>query len=212
MALVMFDYDGVIVDSLAQFTNNFIRACRENGFLGLKSQEDALALFDGNVYETLARFGVDAVTINKILVRYEELAKGYLDKIRLFPGMGQALERIAEQNTIYIITSNISSVPVKVLGKHGISCFKEVLGAEKEKSKIKKIQSTIKKHPELPAFYVGDTRGDIIEGREGGASTVGVAWGWHGAQKLKEVFPDYLVETPEELAELLSEKSKQSEE
>ena len=57
---------------------------------------------------------------------------------------------------------------------------------------------------DMPAFYVGDTKGDMIEGKQAGAVTVAVTWGWHSTEKLTEGSPDYMVHTPTELKNLLS--------
>lgn len=203
MALVMFDYDGVIVDSLEVFTSRFTQACRENGFKEVNAPKDVLSLFEGNVYETMMKRGLDETTIDKILERYEALQGEQLANLELFSGIGEALIRISEKHQVYVITSNLSSATIRVLNQNGIECFKDVIGAEKEKSKIKKICNTIVLHPGVPAYYVGDTKGDMIEGKKAGALTIGVTWGWHTPQKIKEGFPDYLVTTPEELADLL---------
>lgn len=203
MALVMFDYDGVIVDSLEQFTSDFIAACRENGFNELSSQEDALDLFTGNVYESMTERGLGVNRIEKILRAYKTKAMEHLDGLKLFDGMAEALNKISQKNKLYVITSNVSAVPVGVLQKYGINCIEDVLGADREKSKVRKIQQTMRQYPHLLAYYVGDTKGDIIEGQEAGAQTIGVAWGWHGAEKLKECSPDYIVYAPTELTDLL---------
>lgn len=203
MALVMFDYDGVIVDSLEVFTSRFTQACRENGFKEINAQKDVLSLFEGNVYETMMRRGIDEPTINSILERYEVLQGGQLADLKLFSGIGEALIRISKNHQVYVITSNLSSATIQVLNQNGIECFKDVVGAEKEKSKIKKIHNTMSLHPGIPAYYVGDTKGDMIEGKKAGTITIGVTWGWHTPQKITEGFPDHLVHTPEELADLL---------
>lgn len=203
MALVMFDYDGVIVDSLEVFTSRFTQACRENGFKEVNVAEDVLSLFDGNVYETMMRRGLDESTINNILERYEVLQSEQLADLQLFNGIGEALIRISKIHQVYVITSNLSSATIRVLNQNGIECFRDVIGAEKEKSKIKKIHSTMSLHPGIPAFYVGDTKGDMLEGKKAGTQTIGVTWGWHTPEKIKEGSPDYLVDTPEELADLL---------
>lgn len=203
MALVMFDYDGVIVDSLEVFTSRFSQACRENGFKEVNAPKDVIGLFDGNVYETMISRGVDESTIDNILKRYEVLQGEQLADLELFNGIGEALERISEKHQVYVITSNLSSATIRILNQNGIECFKDVIGAEKEKSKIKKIRNTMSLHPGTPAYYVGDTKGDMIEGKNAGTQTIGVTWGWHTPQKIKEGFPDYLVDTPEELADFL---------
>lgn len=198
----MFDYDGVIVNSLDFFIEDFITACRENGFAGLTGQKDVMALFDNNVYEAMTDRGVDSTAIDKILKTYANKANEHINKLKIFEGMDEVLKSIAQDNKIYIITSNVSSITAAVLKRNGITCFEDVLGADIEKSKIKKIQKVMQQYPDMQAYYVGDTTGDISEGKAAGAGTIGVAWGWHGAERLKASQPDYLVYSPDELADL----------
>lgn len=207
MAVVMFDYDGVIVDSFAMHVQNFIEACRENGFKGIKNKDDLLELYNGNVYQGMLEQGLTREAIDQILAAYQYKQNAYLDGIKLFEGMAEALGNIARYHPIYIITSNVSQAPVTVLARHHVNCYQEVLGAEKEKSKIKKIKMTMEKHQGLPAFYVGDTVGDILEGRAAGAATIGVAWGWHGAAKLDKSNPDFIASTPQSLSAYLCKES-----
>lgn len=204
MALVMFDYDGVIVDSLDIFVSRFSQACLENGFQGINEPRDVISFFDGNVYETMLSRGIRESVIDSILKRYELLQNEQLTNLELFAGIGEALQRIAGQHSIYVITSNLSAATGQILAMNGIHCFNDIIGAEKEKSKIKKIQRVKALHPGMPAYYVGDTKGDMIEGKKAGTKTIGVTWGWHSPEKIREGNPDYLVRTPEELADLLS--------
>ncbi|MDF2572941.1 MAG: putative phosphatase [Sporomusa sp.] len=201
-ALVMFDYDGVIVDSLQVFCLNYIAACQENGLSEIKTEKDVLALFEHNVYATLLERGVTAKTIDKILKSYERRQSDYLQELKLFDSMGNALNEISKRNKTFIITSNVSSATESVLQRYDIDCFQEVIGAEKEKSKIRKIEIVRARFKELPAFYVGDTKGDMIEGKAAGAITVGVTWGWHSSEKLREARADYIVQSPQELVSL----------
>jgi phosphoglycolate phosphatase len=201
MSLVMFDYDGVIVDSLALFIDGWARACGAFGF-EIHSTEEAISLFDENVYVSMRRQGVDNATIDRILELYKTSSN--FAGVEVFPGMADALDAIAVRNEVIIITSNLSSTARVVLEKNNIRCVADVIGAEHEKSKIKKIAGVTARFPGLTPYYVGDTRGDMFEGREAGALTIGVTWGWHTTAKLKEGDPDYLVDTPAELAALFA--------
>lgn len=204
MSLVMFDYDGVIADSYAQFIEDWMRVCRSHGIV-FRRAEEAIGLFDGNVYESMRRMGVDDETINRILEEYRATAN--FQDVELFPGMADALREIAALHRVVIITSNLSAAVRGVLERHGVDCVSEVIGAEREKSKIKKIKAVISRFPELTPYYVGDTRGDMLEGREAGSLTVAVTWGWHTADRLMEGRPDYLVNTPGELVALFKDDS-----
>jgi phosphoglycolate phosphatase len=203
MGLAMFDYDGVIVDSFDQVARDFAEACRANGFYGINTKEDLAILHDGNCYEQMMKLGLPEWKVDKIIRDYEAIAGNHLEEIPLFEGMAEALQLIAGRHKIVIITSNISEQVRNVLKKRGITCVEDVIGAELEKSKVKKIRRVMQLYSVFPAYYIGDTVGDIIEGREAGVLTVGVAWGWHDREKLESVSPDYLVSTPQELAAVL---------
>jgi phosphoglycolate phosphatase len=202
-ALVMFDYDGVIVDSFELFSACFMKACHQNNFYELNSPEKILALFETNVFEALLGFGLDDHSINRILETFQSDIGAYQNDMRLFDGISHTLRKISKKNKIVIITSNISMAAKQVLINNGIYCFEDVLGAEKEKSKVKKIRLTMARYPGLPAYYIGDTKGDMIEGRKAGAITVAALWGWHAVKKLEEGSPDHLVRSPKELLDLL---------
>lgn len=199
---MMFDYDGVIVNSGEFFVRDFLEACRETGF-DLSGEKEVMALFDNNVYEAMQDRGLDSDVIDKILQAYEKKAAEHIGQLEIFAGMDEVLRKIAQNNEIYIITSNVSGVTTAVLRKNGITCFADVIGADVEKSKVKKIQKLMRQYPDMMVYYVGDTAGDILEGKAAGARTIGVAWGWHGAEKLKAHRPDCLVYTPEELTGIL---------
>jgi phosphoglycolate phosphatase len=200
--LVMFDYDGVIVDSLEVFTSVFISACHKNGYHGIDSGKRLLRLFDGNLFEGMAGLGLDRHLIKRILKTFQADIGEHVDQIKLFDGMAEAMAAIARRNIIVIITSNVSHTVRQVLWEKGIDGFDAVMGAEKEKSKTRKIKQAMMRYPKRPAYYIGDTVGDIIEGRKASALTVAVTWGWHEKEKLKLASPDFMVSSAGELTEL----------
>ncbi|MGD8880249.1 MAG: HAD family hydrolase [Desulfobacterales bacterium] len=202
-ALVMFDYDGVIVDSFELFSLCFIKACQQNKFYELNSPEKVLALFETNIFEAMLNLGLDDHSIHRILETFQSDIATYQNDLKLFDGMLDALKKISENNKIVIITSNVTMVAKRVLQNNGVNCFEDVLGAEKEKSKVKKIRLTMARYPGLPAYYVGDTKGDMLEGRNAGAITVAALWGWHAVKKLEEGSPDHFVRSPKALLDLL---------
>ncbi len=201
--LILFDYDGVIVDSLDVFANAFLASCKACGYDGITTQEQFKALLDGNFYESLKQYGLSKNLIAAILgEQFTGEVQRRIHEIVIFDGMTNALKTLSDRNELMVVTSNVSNVVQQLFDRERINFFKSVLGAEVEKSKVKKIQKAMSIHHGRPVFYVGDTRGDMIEGRQAGAATVAVTWGWHSEDKLRDASPDYVVHTPAELTQL----------
>jgi phosphoglycolate phosphatase len=201
----MFDYDGVIVDSLNVFASTFLAASHACGYAGIKTREQVVSLFDGNFFEKLTQLGLSSHKIDEILGdAHGRKVQKYFTAVKPFQGMHESLKALSGRNVLAVITSNDSKLVRQFLEKEGIACFDEVVGADKERSKVKKIQNIMARYRDLPAFYVGDTKGDMLEGRQAGAVTVAVTWGWHSVKKLTEGTPDYMVHSPAELEKRLS--------
>jgi phosphoglycolate phosphatase len=201
----MFDYDGVIVDSADVFATTFLAASRACGYTGIKTHEQVIRLFDGNFFEALAQLGLSSDKIDEILGdAFERKMRRHKAEVKPFHGIHGSLKVISRRNVLTVITSNDSRIVWQFFEKEDIDCFDEVVGAEIERSKVRKIQKTMGRYQGLPAYYVGDTKGDMIEGKKAGAVTVAVTWGWHSAEKLNEASPDHMVHTMAELETLLS--------
>ncbi|MDX2447497.1 MAG: HAD family hydrolase [Desulfobacterales bacterium] len=201
----MFDYEVVIVDSADVFATTFLAASRACGYTGIKTHEQVMRLFDGNFFEALAQLGLSSDKIDEILGdAFERKMRRHKAEVKPFHGIHGSLKVISRRNVLTVITSNDSRIVWQFFEKEDIDCFDEVVGAEIERSKVRKIQKTMGRYQGLPAYYVGDTKGDMIEGKKAGAVTVAVTWGWHSAEKLNEASPDHMVHTMAELETLLS--------
>lgn len=200
--MLIFDYDGVIVDSLDIFMKNLINACKINGFNQISTKGIFLNLFNGNMYENMAKLGIPKKEIPKILKNLKSGLLNNQNKLQLFDGTKEMLKKLSKDNKIIIITSNVTKVVEEFLKLKNINCFEEIVGADKETSKIKKIENIKSKFKGNTYFYIGDTRGDIIEGKKAGVKTIAVTWGWHNEDKLKEENPDFIVHSPQELLDL----------
>lgn len=204
---IIFDFDGVIVDSLEVWGEAFILACDHHGSGQISTQEAFLDLFENNFFEGAKKIGIDE---EKITLIRKKLAEEYLKnkhKISLFKGIKEMLERLAKEHEIFIVSSNFSDIVQHFLDVHGMTMFKEVLGGDKGRSKVNKIESIKVKFPDREFLYVGDTKGDMIEGKLAGVKTVAVTWGWHSEERLREAYPDYVVSAPNELVSLVSNLS-----
>jgi phosphoglycolate phosphatase len=198
--LFLFDFDGVLADSLDLYSEAVARCLLRIGTPIVKNREDYLALFEGNFYESMAAKGVD-------LVAFAGAAKEILpgidyDAMKPFDGLIPVLEALQKDHLLAVISSNGFRTISKMLERFGFDrFFQEILGSDFLFSKKDKIAHALSKYgiDRERTFYIGDTTGDILEAREAGVRTVAVTWGWHSREKLVAAHPDFLVDRPEDL-------------
>jgi phosphoglycolate phosphatase len=200
----MFDFDGVVVDSLEAFAAALTVACEEQGIAVVRSVDDVVGLLNGNVYEGFRAAGVDEQGAVRAMTAAIRTLERDLSSLRPFPGVAEALARLGERFDVVIVTSNSERLVGSFLAEHGITGVAAVAGVESGVSKIEKIAAVARRYPSQHAFpFIADTAGDMREAREAGATPIGVGWGWHDAERLRAAGATRVVASPEELLELL---------
>jgi len=201
----MLDHDGVVVDSLEIFTTSFVEACRRVGLPQVTSAEDVLALLDGNFYESLRDAGAEDAQIREAMIRTAGALRLAMPALRPFPLMPEVLNDLAEARHLVIVSSNAGDVVELFLKRHGIAGVAEVAGAESGRSKVAKVKALMARFPGQPCYwFVGDTTGDMREARLAGATPLGVAWGWHGAEELEAAGAERIADTPADLLAIVA--------
>ena len=198
--LFLFDFDGVLADSLDLYSEAVIRCLERIGTPIVKDREEYLDLFEGNFYESMATRGVD-------LAAFSEAAREILpgidyDSMKPFPGLIPMLSALGKDHILLVVSSNGYRTIRAMLDRYGFApYFQEILGSDFRFSKKEKIDYAVAKYgiPREKVFYIGDTAGDVLEARAAGVQTVAVTWGWHDRERLAAVHPDFLVDTPEGL-------------
>ena len=198
----IFDYDGVIVDSLKIVTKMLVSILPKYNIKSIKNKKDIINLFDKNFYASLQELGLNKKQIPEIIDYQKKELESKEDQIPLFKGIKNILNQLSKKNKLIIITSGITSVVRKKLESQNINVIEEILGADKGTNKIKKINIIKAKYPSSKFYYIGDTIGDIFEGKKANVKTVAVTWGYHSLQKLRKSHPDTIINSPRELLKL----------
>lgn len=206
--VLIFDYDGVIVDSLPIFMKFFFEACELYGFNDLASKEEFLKLFHGNMFDKMIEQGMSKTTILAVVNHLKQGLLKNQDKINVFPDIKSVLMELSNHFTLLISTSNETNVVRNHLESENIDdLFANIYGSDIEPSKVKKIrliQNEINAHKYI---YIGDTIGDIKEAKQANIPSVAVTWGWHEQKDLKKFNPDYMIQKPKELISLFINNS-----
>ena len=202
--VLIFDYDGVIVDSLSLFMKFFFEACELYGYKDLASKEEFLKLFDGNMFDKMMEKGMSEKTILKIVNHLKKELLKNQEKINIFPDIKFVLNELSNHFPLIISTSNETSVVRNYLKSKNIEhLFVDIYGSDIEPSKVKKIQLIQNQLDADKYTYVGDTVGDIKEAKQANIHTIAVSWGWHKKNDLERFNPDFLIQKPMDLISLL---------
>lgn len=203
--LIIFDFDGVLADSLNVFEKAMLEKLTELGYSFVKSKKDILDLFDKNVVHSLIEKGMTAEHMKDTWVHLNNTSAK--QNIPLFDGISDMLCKLSKKCELSIISSNSSTLIKKVLNKNRVhSCFSKISGGESFADKATRIRESMLETGSngTSTFYVGDTVGDIIEGNKAKVTTIGATWGWHDEKKLKKAAPHYIVHKPSELTKLIT--------
>lgn len=201
--LFLFDFDGVLVDSLGLYEKS-VNVCLERiGMPPIASREEFLDLFEENFYGAIAKRGVD---VGEFMLAFKAVTPTLDYSVtRPFSDLIPVLAELKKRHGLVIISSNSSFAIRLMLAKFGFDpYFDDILGADFNFSKIEKILYA-KGHYGTNGghtFYVCDTAGDVREAREAGVKTVAVTWGWHPRERLERAGPDAFIEKPEDLLRL----------
>ncbi len=199
-SLLLFDFDGVLVDSLDLYAEAVARCLERIGTPIVKCREDYLALFEGNFYESMAARGVDLAAFAGAA---REILPGIdYGAVKPFAGLIPVLDVLRQDRILAVISSNgYRTISAMLARFHFDPYFGEIFGSDFRFSKKEKIDHALEKYgiSRDRTFYIGDTAGDIMEARAAGVRSVAVTWGWHSRERLVAVRPDFLVDTPEGL-------------
>jgi phosphoglycolate phosphatase len=201
--LFLFDFDGVLVDSLSLYEKS-VNICLERiGKPLIASREEFLDLFEDNFFSAIAKRGVD---VGEFMAASKAVTPALnYGVVRPVTELIPVLAELKKRHGLIIISSNSSFAIRLMLAKFGFeSYFDDVLGADFNFSKIEKILYAMGHYGTNGGhtFYVCDTAGDVREAREAGVKAVAVTWGWHPRERLERARPDAMIEQPEDLLRL----------
>ncbi len=205
--VLIFDFDGVLADSLSPMLHYAGLVCRELGVPSIPTQADLEALERMEFSEFGRQLGVPADQIDRFVRRNFELFTEREAPLEITSGMQAILTALAIDNQMAIITGNSCSVVEKFLETYQIkTIFDAVLCAEHEGTRFEKILQ-VKRQFDAQGneiYMIGDAVSDIRAAREAEVKSVAAAWGHQSRTRLAGESPDLLVDQPEHLLEYFS--------
>jgi phosphoglycolate phosphatase len=208
---VIFDFDGVLVDSYAAVTGSINAALVEHG-LPARPPAD-LRRFIGpptfSAFSELTGQRPESDAVAAIVATYRErYAEVYLTQTRVFDGIVPMLDALAARMALAIATSKSVVFAEPLLDALGLRRFFVTVAAaaadDTADDKTAIVGRALGLLDGRPAAMVGDRSFDIDAARAHGLLSIGVTWGIGSAEELRAAGADRLVAEPVELLALLA--------
>ena len=195
---IIFDFDGVLIDSMEAFDKAFVQIFELSSvpYNGLETLKE---VFDEGMWDGLKAKGVKLST-GEVL----EILLPCLEKADLFPEIPPVIKSIGEKKSninLAIISANSADFVRGKLEQLSIY-FNTILGVDSQGGKPEKIRGVVQRggFDTKRVYYVGDTKGDMIDARTAGVHPVAAAWGFHEKERLmRESSTEFLLIKPGDL-------------
>ena len=207
MKLIIFDFDGTIADTFEPLITIIQRLSQEFGYKSV-SPEDIDLFRSLTTREIIYQAGVSIWKLPFILRKIKKELNKDIKLVRPFQGMKEALLDLKSQgNELGIITSNSQENVELFLENNQLdTIFSFICSGTTIFGKNKVINRVLtQKNINLSdVIYVGDETRDIEAAKKSNIQVIAVSWGFNSKEILSNQNPDYLIEYPQQLIEVVN--------
>ncbi|MBY0595194.1 HAD family hydrolase [Bacillus bingmayongensis] len=202
---VVFDFDGTLVDSQDIFVPIYNQLAENHGYKTVR-EEDIEPLRKLSISERCKQLHVPIYKLPFLAVEFYKLYQPAIKDLVLFNGMKGVLDELHRKGYEIAIISSNSEEHIRAFLHNNqmeniqdVFCSKNLFGKDKIIKKFLKA----KKIEEKNMVYVGDEQRDIVACKKVGVNVIWVGWGYDVMETIKEDSPDYMVNTPNEILQVV---------
>ena len=204
--VIIFDFDGTLADTIDILLSITNRLSAEFGFKSA-TKEELAQLSNLNSWQILQYSGISIFKFPLLIRRLKAELHSEVPHIQLFPGIKEVLLELKKRGfQLGIITSNSRENVLGALERNGLQdtftfiYSGSTFGKHKVINKWLRIENI---HTEK-VVYVGDEIRDIDAAKKTGIKVIAVGWGFNSPQALAAQNPNFLIERPQELIEIMN--------
>ncbi len=210
MALIFFDYDGVLADTLDDLLLFGQEACNKLRVQHLVTKDDLSQL----EVMSFSSYGRACEVPEHLLDQFVKICLSLFAEKEsppaIFNGLSDIVRYLSTNHKIAIVTTNSSQNVNAFLIKHGLERFIDaVYGVDLPTSKAQKISTArnqLLEHGKQEAvFMVGDSLSDILAAKEASVTSIAVTWGHQSLEELSLGNPDFVISSPRELIDVIEQ-------
>ena len=207
----LFDLDGTLIDSVRLILDSYHHTLAAHG-LPPRTDEEWLRGVGTPLAVQFAEWQ-DRGMIEALVATYREYNLAHHDRmVTVYPGVVAAVETIRRAGRATgLVTSKNRSGALRGLTLARLEqmmdvlvCADEVTNPKPHPEPVEKALALLRAEPGT-TVYVGDSIPDMLSGRAAGVRTAAALWGPFGREHLAGATPDYWLDSPGALADLLNE-------
>jgi phosphoglycolate phosphatase len=206
---VLFDLDGVLVDSRTAFVRSINATLAEHG-LEERRADELLQYLGPPLHRTMALFAADEAQADALVMSYRaRYRRTMAAESAVFDGIPEVLDALGETMPLVVATSKAQALAEPLLEQLGLrDRLGKIYGPQlqaRDEAKSLTIARALEglPHARRPVM-VGDRKFDVLGARAHDMPCVGVLWGIGSEQELREAGAAALVREPAELVDLLN--------
>lgn len=206
----LFDLDGTLIDSIRLILDSYHHTLTQHN-LPARTDDEWLRGVGTPLQVQFAEWRESPEVLEAMIATYREYNLKHHDRmVTVYPGVVEAIREIkAAGIQTGLVTSKNRPGAVKGLTLVGLEalmdvlvCADEVANPKPHPEPVEKALALLGAEP-VSTVYVGDSIHDMHSGRAAGVKTAAALWGPFGRAHLEGAKPDYWLETPADLVELL---------
>ncbi|MDJ0707126.1 MAG: HAD-IA family hydrolase [Leptolyngbyaceae cyanobacterium MO_188.B28] len=208
MAVIIFDFDGTIADTLAAIAEIANRLAPLFGFS--PAGPEKIKFFQTlSTQQLLQQSEISVFKLPFLLRRVKTELRREIQQLNLIPGVRDALIALSnEGHTLGIVTSNSADNVHLFLKKHDLADLFSFIHTGTALFGKSKVLKQVLRRNQLNAdqvLYIGDETRDIEAAQKIPIRVVAVSWGFNSHQVLMSKKPDFLIDHPNELMQIVTQ-------
>jgi phosphoglycolate phosphatase len=200
-SLAIFDFDGTLANSFAQFIRALNDAAEKYTFRSIGEQEIEV-LRQQDAATALRYLGVGQHKLPFISRYVRSRMTKDITQISLFEGTDRLLEQLSARGiTIAIISASRSADVRRILGPSNQKLVQHFACGAAFLSKRLKLRQLVRRSniASLECILIGDQITDLLAARAENISFGAVSWGFNSVETLKKNSPDFQFESMDEV-------------
>ncbi len=209
---VVFDLDGTLIDTLEDLRDSVNYALEKHDMP--ERSLDEIRRFVGNGIGKLISRSVKENTPEELEKSVLKVFKAHylensMNKTRPYNGIPELVKRLKEMGVkIAVVTNKTQDAAINIMNAFFKDDFEIIIGQVDGMAQKPQPDGVWRAMEKLGAtkqnsVYVGDSEVDCLTAKNSGIPIIGVNWGFRGRKTLEENNADYIVDSPDEIIEIV---------